>query len=289
MRTLFGQPTPSSLRCFNMSTATITAELKFLADLDQPLVYIPSKGGGDQTDHLGNFAGHEVEVHNGHEEEGTTHLDVEGFLLVQQPTSVDNFHDDAQVTSIYHAEVKALLKELTGAKRVEIFDDTRRSSSLDKQREHKIREPAAIVHNDYTARSGIKRLRDHFADRPDEADRLLEGRFAIINVWRSTDGPIQDHPLVMCDASSVRAEDLVSMERRGEERVGELQVALHHPGQRWYYYPAMQMNEALVFKTFDSVLDGRARFTVHSSIRDPAAPADAPPRQSIETRCFVFF
>jgi hypothetical protein len=51
----------------------------------------------------------------------------------------------------------------------------------------------------------------------------------------------------------------------------------------------MQMDEALLFKTFDSATDGRARFTIHSSVVDPTAPADAPPRESIETRCLVFF
>jgi hypothetical protein len=51
----------------------------------------------------------------------------------------------------------------------------------------------------------------------------------------------------------------------------------------------MQMDEALLFKTFDSETDGRARFTIHSSFDDPDAPADAPPRESIETRCLVFF
>ena len=49
------------------------------------------------------------------------------------------------------------------------------------------------------------------------------------------------------------------------------------------------MNEALLFKTFDSETDGRARFTVHSSFADPGAPVDAPPRESIETRCLLFF
>ena len=47
-------------------------------------------------------------------------------------------------------------------------------------------------------------------------------------------------------------QDLVSVERRAEERTGELQVALHDSGQRWYYFPEMQMDEALLFKTFDS-------------------------------------
>jgi hypothetical protein len=51
----------------------------------------------------------------------------------------------------------------------------------------------------------------------------------------------------------------------------------------------MQMDEALLFKTFDSETDGRTRFTIHSSFEDPDAPADAPPRESIETRCLVFF
>ena len=68
-----------------------------------------------------------------------------------------------------------------------------------------------------------------------------------------------------------------------------VQVALHNPGQRWYYFPWMQADEALLFKTFDSETDGRARFTIHTSFEDPDAPADAPPRESIETRCLVFF
>ena len=117
----------------------------------------------------------------------------------------------------------------------------------------------------------------------------MQRRFAIVNVWRSIGGPIRNYPLTLCDAATLGPEDLVSVERRAEERTGELQVALHNPNQRWYYFPEMQMSEALVFKTFDSTTDGRARFTIHSSFEDPGAPANAPPRESIETRCLVFF
>jgi len=49
------------------------------------------------------------------------------------------------------------------------------------------------------------------------------------------------------------------------------------------------MNEALLIKTFDSETDGRTRFTIHSSFDDVTAPADSAPRESLETRCFVFF
>lgn len=269
-----------------MASNPVIAELKFLANLDEPLTYIPSKGGGDKTDHVGNYVLHEVEIHNARETAARFDLDKQGFRLVAQPTSVTDFFDDDQVRSIYHGEVVALLQRETGARRVEIFDDTRRTSSISQQKKHGIREPANIVHNDYTARSGIKRLYDLF---PDEAEKLVQRRFAIINVWRSIKGPVEDDPLVLCDATSVRQDDLVAVERRGEDRIGELQVAIHSDRQRWYYFPQMQMNEALIFKTFDSETDGRARFTVHSSFRDRTAPTDAPARQSIETRCFVFF
>lgn len=270
-------------------THTFKAELKFLADLSKPLVYIPSKGGGDETNHVGNFAAREVEIRDAREALASTSLDAEGFLLVSQPTAVKDFYDDGEINGIYHAEVKTLLTGLTGASHVEIFDDTRRAASRKTQAEKGVREPANIVHNDYTARSGVRRLEDHFADRQAEIRDRLSRRFVIINVWRSIAGPVVNDPLVMCDATTVRPEDLVAMERRAEERIGELQVALYHADQQWYHYPAMQPGEALLFKTFDSAEDGRTRFTLHSSCRDPSAPADAPGRESIETRCLVFF
>lgn len=265
------------------------ATLKFLANRDGPLVYIPSTGGGDETEHVGNFKNHKVNIQNGRLNMTSASLDVEGFMLVPQKTGVEDFYDDAQISAIYHDEVETLLMRLTGAARVEIFDDTRRASSPERQRTKNIREPADIVHNDYTAGSGIKRLRDHFADDGDEAEKLLQRRFAIVNIWRSIAGPIYNYPLTLCDATTVREDDLVAVERRAKDRIGELQVTLHSPEQRWYYFPRMQMDEALLFKTFDSETDGRARFTVHSSFEDPNAPADAAPRESIETRCLLFF
>lgn len=269
-----------------MPSARLKTKLKFLANLDEPLVYIPSKGGGDVTDHVGNFVMQAVTAHDARSELPSSSLDAEGFCLVSQKTAVNDFYDDDQIRSTYHDELKALLIVATGANRVEIFDDTRRTSSLTQQQAKGIREPAEIVHNDYTARSGVKRLRDLF---PGEADKLMQKRFAIINVWRSIAGTILDHPLVLCDATTVGPDDLVSVERRAEERIGELQVSLPNAEQRWYYFPQMRMDEALLFKTFDSATDGRTRFTIHSSFKDPNAPPDAPARESIETRCLVFF
>ena len=273
----------------NAAQAPLSAELKFLADLSAPLVYVPSKGGGDKTEHLGNYRTHEVEIHDAREQLPDTHLDREGFMLVPHKSAVDDFYDDAALRATYHAELIELLKRVTGAQRVEVFDDTRRSSSAAKQRERGARDPANIVHNDYTHASGHRRLADFFGNSPGELQRLKQRRFAIVNAWRPIGAPVVDHPLVLCDARTVRDDDLVPVERRGEDRTGELQVALHEPGQRWYYYPGMDRDEVLLFKTYDSALDGRARFTPHSSCKDPRAPEDAAPRESLETRCMVFF
>jgi hypothetical protein len=100
---------------------------------------------------------------------------------------------------------------------------------------------------------------------------------------------VRNAPLALCDASSVAPEDLVPVRRESRQRIGEIQQALYNPGHRWYYFPGMTVHEALLIKTYDSAEDGRARFTIHTSFNDPAAPADSPPRESVETRCFVFF
>lgn len=63
----------------------------------------------------------------------------------------------------------------------------------------------------------------------------------------------------------------------------------HRPTHRWFYFPDMQRNEALLLKGYDSLDDGRARFTAHTGLDNPSAPPDAAARESIETRTFVFF
>jgi hypothetical protein len=51
----------------------------------------------------------------------------------------------------------------------------------------------------------------------------------------------------------------------------------------------MRRDEALVFKVYDSLKDGRARFTPHTSFDDPSTGPASRPRQSIEARALAFF
>jgi hypothetical protein len=45
----------------------------------------------------------------------------------------------------------------------------------------------------------------------------------------------------------------------------------------------------LVFKTYESLKHGAARFTAHTAFEDPATPPNARPRESIEIRSLAFF
>ena len=78
-------------------------------------------------------------------------------------------------------------------------------------------------------------------------------RFAIINLWRNiAEEPVATHPLALCDAQSVHPQDLVVFEIHYQDRVGENYFAKHSQTHRWYYYPAMTRDEALLIKQWDS-------------------------------------
>ena len=56
------------------------------------------------------------------------------------------------------------------------------------------------------------------------------------------------------------SEDLIAAERRHADRVGEIYQIAYNPAHKWFYFPDMTRDEALVFKCYDSLKDGRARF-----------------------------
>jgi hypothetical protein len=213
-------------------------------------------------------------------------LDGEGFALARQQSRVVNFYDDDEVRSIYYPECETLLKEVTGAARVVVFDHIVRSAEHAKRGDKGIKLPAKGVHNDYTLHSGPQRVRDFFGD---EAEILLKNRFAIVNVWRPIRGPVAEAPLAVCNARSMKLSDFVATDLIYPQRRGEIYSVIFNPDHRWFFFPQMQANEALLLKCYDSAEDGRARFTAHTAFDDPTAPADAPRRESIETRAFVFF
>jgi hypothetical protein len=123
----------------------------------------------------------------------------------------------------------------------------------------------------------------------EEAETVLQRRFSIVNLWRPIRGPLRDAPLAVCDAESVTPGDLVAADLVYHNRTGENYLMTYRPGHRWFYVPQMRADEVLLLKCYDSAEDGRTRFVPHTAFLDPTAPADVPPRESIELRTFVFY
>lgn len=214
-------------------------------------------------------------------------LDEEGFALKKHRTSVADFYDRAAVEEVYYAEIAELLRLATGAAEVHVFDHTLRVEDEAKRRIHHTRLPVSIVHNDYTEASALQRVRDVLA--PEAAERLLAGRFAIVNVWRSFGASAERFPLAVADGRTVLQTDYVAVDLIYSDRTGEIYYTAHSSGQRWFYFSRMQPDEILLFKCFDSVRDGRTRYTAHTGFANPHAPTATPPRESIEVRTLLYF
>lgn len=250
-------------------------------------------------------------------------LDAHGFELRARPRLALDFKDHEAVVRAYYPDCAALVQQATGATHVVAFDHNVRSAG-GKQAAHRlqggqqVQGPAHLVHGDYTLTSAPERVArlarpprvndtlraalssGETALDPALAARVAAGdvRFRIVNVWRNiADEPVATHPLALCDGRTVDLADLVVFEIHYADRIGENYFAKFSAEHRWYSYPHMTGDEALLLKQWDSAgplarSNGAERdrapepctFSFHSAFDDPATPADAPDRWSIEVR-----
>jgi len=261
----------------------VRAELLF-ADPNgaPPTVVVPKDDKG--TERRGGLDLREVLIASGRDAASSFSIDREGFAFLSAASAVGDFEDNAEVERVYYPEIRDIVAAATGADEVEIFDHTLRVTDPATA----YRRPASHAHNDYTDESGPRRLRDMIGD--ERADAWLQDRIVQVNVWRPIAGPVLRMPLALLDASSMDAADLIETtitNERQNGRVGRIYSVAHREGQRWFYFPEMTQGEAILIKGYDSLRDGRARFTPHSAFAHPDTAADAPPRRSIEVRTFA--
>lgn len=251
-----------------------------------------------------------------------------GFELLERPLTDPalDFLNHDQVIHNYYPQCAQVVREASGASVVVAFDHNVRSATGKASKKRieggqQVQGPANVVHGDYTLTSAPQRLRE-LARPPGANDSLHQmladgqslldadaveralttGRFAIINVWRNiADEPVETHPLALCDAASVRPEDLVVFEIHYRDRVGENYFAKHANGHQWHFYPELTRDEALLIKQWDSAGElarssGAARdqnepctFSFHSAFDDLSIRPDAPDRWSIEVRCIALY
>jgi hypothetical protein len=238
----------------------------------------------DQAKSEVTYRAHDVRVANARLLTSRPSLDAAGFELVEHRTAVTDFGDPDQQERIYRPEVERIIRQATGADKVIVFHMQLRDNGPDAAAG--IRKPARIAHVDYDEETFRLRTREVLGD---EADYWLDQHYMAINVWRGVK-PVENVPLAVCDARTIRHEDLHpnAIRETPEQLTPYTGLMLdHQPEQKWYYYPDMQPNEALVFKLCDSD-HGPTRHTAHSAIDDPTSRPDSPPRVSFEVRTMAF-
>jgi hypothetical protein len=239
---------------------------------------------GDRSKSYWPVDEHPVTIHDVRPIRNKLSFDRNGFMLVDEPTDVTEFTDKDELAR-YCRQVEALVQRLTGADKVVSFGPIVRTNATGA---HGHNQPAHGAHVDYGARTVADFTRDLLP--AEEAEIRLAGRHMLLNVWRPI-VMVESAPLAVCDASTVRREDLFDSEV--VSGLGGLPFSLwgfnlaYTPEHRWYWVPHMQPWEALVFKLFDSDPDA-VQHTAHSAFEDPNTPPDAAPRQSIEVRTIAY-
>ena len=235
-------------------------------------------------------------IHDARAESANLGLESGGFALFRRATAVRDWFDEDEVKRVYYEECKALACEISGAAHAFTFD-------------HLIREPGKQtaggglqgrggervtgvergggyvggVHMDYTEHAHwTQYLALHGIREPQNAQRVV-----VFNFWRSLGDVVEDNPLAVCDARTVRETDLLETTILGYGHPGyswhDIGVAVYDvaaaPGQRWYYYSKMTRDEVLIMKSYDSTgVIGRA--SPHASFMNPTAAATRAPSRS---------
>jgi hypothetical protein len=215
-------------------------------------------------------------------------LDGAGVALVQAPTVVVDFTDQAGHAA-YAAEIEALLKRETGADRICVTGAPilRFSERSGKAGSSNNSHPARFAHVDVSDQTALGFSRQRLPDGRD-----AYARAAHYNVWRVLSSPPQDVPLAICDARTVSGGELIEADAIFDSPAGDWSfegyVVAHDPAHRWLWFPDMTPQEAIIFKTHDS-LGGVAHCVPHVAFDDPQCPEEAQARISVEIRAIAYW
>ena len=268
-------------------TDAVTCEVLYL-DHDSELPVSIMTGTGDGTfESRGSYSTRSIQISNARQLEPAADVETNGFSMCKHVSTVADFYDDDEVRNVYYPEVSAFLRAELNASEVVVFDHNTRAELRAPGRPDAAREPVHLVHNDFTVWSGAERV--HRELGTSRAERLLQGRLSIINVWRPITGPLESKPLAVCDAQSLTIDDLVAADMVYEHRTGSEYRATFSPAHRWYYYPGLNVDELLLIKVCDTDEGTVSRFCLHTAFDHPDTTPASRPRESIELRVMVFY
>ncbi|MBC7986815.1 MAG: hypothetical protein H7X93_09125 [Sphingomonadaceae bacterium] len=217
-------------------------------------------------------------------------LDVEGFALFDMPSVVADWRDAEHVQAVHPGEIAAFIRALTGADETVVTgppilrwgERSREAGTRDNSN------AARLIHSDAAFSAGEEFTRQ----ANPHPDRAI-ARSAHHNIWRAFSGPPIDVPLTVCDATSVRDEDIVEA-TAGFDQGGRLIWSFaamnfrYNPAHRWMFWSDMTPDEVIVFKRYDTDRT-KPRYVPHTAFTDPCVGAEATPRASVEMRTIIYW
>jgi hypothetical protein len=225
-------------------------------------------------------------------------VDEHGFTLAKLSSAMTDWSDQAAVKAVYFPEVTETLKRITGAKHVFQYEHHIRRRTLDEALQQNstdhvdINGPVRRLHIDETLASARREFAfwnkdESLADRP----------FGIYNIWKPLK-TIRKDPLCVCDARSLRDEDLrvgcVTVPGIGDIENYSIRAPAEGGRHQFWFQEGQKTDEVLVFRIVDTrytgEVDGSRRFGVaHTSFEDPATKNSPEARESVEVRSFCIF
>jgi cephamycin C biosynthesis protein len=231
-------------------------------------------------------------------------LDDMGFEKLLSPTRVDQralAAEDAASIEQYQAETGALLRSLTHADAVVVFDATLRRQDSSAPCVPPVQPAHLRVHVDQNPTSALLRAVTH------GGPGRRFSRFQIINTWRPLLEPVRNFPLALCDYRSLDlSADLVRTRLNYPAWLKDREnySLKENPSHRWYYWGSLAPDEMLVFKCYDSASRGLALMSEgkervglldvaglcpHTAFFDESGPATGCLRTSLEIRALLFY
>lgn len=243
-----------------------------------------------------NYERYNVAVRDVREFKDTLTLDENGFAFLDEPQGAVpemlekiRQKDQKAIKELYYPVVVELIKNVTKASNVVIFDHTvrQRVKELVGKSPEGREQPAFSVHVDQSPAGAVRRVHQMMEH---DAARLLKKRCQILNVWRPLNGPVDDWPLGLMDARSLSATDChpTLLWRQGHDFRGSTMFITHHSSQQWCFLEKQDTHEITIIKIWDNG-NVAAKCCAHCAFEDPRTSSHAPLRESIEVRCLVFY
>ncbi|KAF2117450.1 hypothetical protein BDV96DRAFT_611800 [Lophiotrema nucula] len=229
----------------------------------------------------------DITIHDIRHVKGDYMLERNGFEVVELKSrlAAEEFYDEEKVKNVWYLELKEMCKRKYGAKRVEVLEHGIRKRhvqfpiSTGDDYEHL--QPTSIIHIDFTPESALIMSQQGLRVDPSAYNRVQ-----IFNIWKPLHGPLTDWPLTVCDSRTVTPErDCIATDVVERSGFTENYQVYYHPDMRFCYLSGQRADEVIVFRQTDT----EPGCVPHAGFLNPKTTPGERPRESIETRVFLYY